>query len=97
MSPPPFATSRPPDSFLRSYVTDGTDGLTGDEAPFLLGNFWLVDALAVQGEVDEQLQRTSAGRGQRADMFAEEFSTESRQLLGSISQAFTHLGSSSPR
>src|SRR5206468_3424378 len=38
------------DGFVYRYVTDGVDGLSGDEATFAICSFWLVECLARGGE-----------------------------------------------
>ena len=38
------------DGFVYRYVTDGVDGLSGDEATFAICSFWLVECLARAGE-----------------------------------------------
>jgi GH15 family glucan-1,4-alpha-glucosidase len=85
----------PPDGFLRRYSTDGTDdGLPGDEGAFLLCSFWLVDALAMQGDVDaaEDLYERLLAVSNDVGLFAEEYDASAGELLGNFPQAFTHLG-----
>ena len=65
------------DGMVRRYDTDdGVDGLPGDEGAFLACSFWLVDALVLDGRVEEGARalrapadpvqrRRSAGRGVR--------------------------------
>ena len=40
------------DGFVYRYVTDGVDGLSGDEATFANCSFWLVEYLARAGEIE---------------------------------------------
>jgi GH15 family glucan-1,4-alpha-glucosidase len=87
----------------RERLTDGhglvyrylaEDGLEGSEGTFLLCTFWLAQALAMAGEVDE-----ARDTFQRAVVFAndvgllaEEVDEESGELLGNFPQAFSHIG-----
>ena len=85
----------PPDGFLRRYSTAGTDdGLAGDEGAFLLCSFWLVDALAMQGDLDaaEGLFERLLAVSNDVGLFAEEYDASAGELLGNFPQAFTHLG-----
>jgi GH15 family glucan-1,4-alpha-glucosidase len=38
------------DGFVYRYVTDGVDGVSGEEATFAICSFWLVECLARAGE-----------------------------------------------
>ena len=72
----------------------GDDGLEGDEGSFLICTFWLAEALAVTGRVDEAeavLER-AAGYANDLGLFAEEVDTATGELLGNFPQAFSHLG-----
>jgi len=70
----------------------GDDGLAGDEGAFLPCSFWLAQALAATGRVDEaadvfeQLLRYAGPLG----LFAEEADPSTGELLGNYPQAFTH-------
>jgi GH15 family glucan-1,4-alpha-glucosidase len=70
----------------------GDDGLSGDEGAFLPCSFWLVQALATTGRVDEacetfeQLLDYSSAVG----LFAEEIDPATGRSLGNYPQAFTH-------
>jgi GH15 family glucan-1,4-alpha-glucosidase len=79
---------------VNRYRTDESeDGLRGDEGAFFLSSFWLVDALAHSGELEEaerrfeRLLHFSSPLG----LFSEEVDVRSGQLLGNFPQAFTHL------
>jgi GH15 family glucan-1,4-alpha-glucosidase len=71
----------------------GQDGLNTDEGGFLMCSFWLVDALAHLGEVEEaqRLFEQILGFASPLLLFAEEADTVSGELLGNYPQAFTHL------
>ena len=70
----------------------GDDGLSGQEGAFLPCSFWLAQALAATGEVDEaigvvdQLVAIAAPLG----LYAEEADPNSGEMLGNYPQAFTH-------
>ncbi|MBF0721745.1 glycoside hydrolase family 15 protein [Sanguibacter inulinus] len=83
------------DGFVRRYETEQTgDGLEGDEAPFLVCSFWLVDALARTGETDEaqQLLDTLVGSANDLGLMAEQYDDERARMAGNFPQAFSHLG-----
>jgi GH15 family glucan-1,4-alpha-glucosidase len=77
----------------RYRMDESEDGLRGDEGAFFLSSFWLVDALAHCGELEEaerrfeRLLHFSSPLG----LFSEEVDVRSGQLLGNFPQAFTHL------
>jgi GH15 family glucan-1,4-alpha-glucosidase len=82
------------DGFVLRYRTDETDdGMSGKEGTFLICSFWLVNALAVVGEVPrardmmDRLLRIASPLG----LYAEEFEVESGRHLGNVPQAFSHL------
>ncbi|MGH7691605.1 MAG: glycoside hydrolase family 15 protein, partial [Candidatus Dormibacteria bacterium] len=69
------------------------DGLGASEGTFLLCSFWLVDNLALQGQVApaRDLFERLASHGNDLGLFSEELDPESGELLGNFPQAFTHL------
>ena len=76
------------------YRYEGDDGLPGGEGTFVLCSFWLVDALALSGRVDEAealfdrvLSHTSP-----LGLLSEEIAADSGTLLGNYPQAFSHIG-----
>jgi GH15 family glucan-1,4-alpha-glucosidase len=73
------------------YLSD--DGLPGGEATFALCTFWMVDALALSGRVDEAEAMFARVTGFANDvgLLSEEIEPVSGQLLGNFPQAFTHL------
>lgn len=75
---------------LYRYLED--DGLPGGEGAFLACSFWLVQALAITGRLDEahevfeQLGALASPLG----LYAEEVDPTTRQHLGNFPQALTH-------
>ncbi|WP_157607263.1 glycoside hydrolase family 15 protein [Sanguibacter suarezii] len=81
--------------FTRRYETEHTaDGLAGDESPFLVCSFWMVDALARSGDVDaasDMLDRLVASANDLG-LMAEQFDAQADRMTGNFPQAFSHLG-----
>lgn len=76
------------------YRYHGGDGVAGGEGTFCLCTFWLVDALALSGRVEEA-QRVFTGLVSRANhvgLFSEEINPSTGEFLGNFPQAFTHIG-----
>ncbi|HEY6539216.1 MAG TPA: glycoside hydrolase family 15 protein [Candidatus Dormibacteraeota bacterium] len=77
--------------FVYRYRRD--DGLGKSEGTFLLCSFWLVDNLALQGQLAparDLFERLTA-HGNDLGLFSEELDPDSGELLGNFPQAFTHL------
>jgi GH15 family glucan-1,4-alpha-glucosidase len=70
------------------------DGLPGDEGAFLLCSFWMVEALALAGQVDEATERFEQllAHGSAHGLFAEEVDPQTGTALGNYPQAFSHVG-----
>jgi GH15 family glucan-1,4-alpha-glucosidase len=70
------------------------DGMGTDEGAFALCSFWLVDALALSGRIDEAEERyeAMAGRANHLGLFAEQIDPVDGSFLGNFPQAFTHVG-----
>jgi GH15 family glucan-1,4-alpha-glucosidase len=49
---PVFGRILSADGFVYRYVTDGVDGLFGEEATFAICSLWLVECLARGGETE---------------------------------------------
>jgi len=80
--------------FIHRYRLDVDDGVGGAEGAFLLCGFWLAEALALQGYLDEAQEVFSAhaNASNHLGLLAEEIEPGSRTLLGNFPQAFSHLG-----
>ncbi len=76
------------------YRYDGHDGLPGGEGTFLLCSFWLVDALALTGRVEEAEARleTLIEYVNPVGLLAEEVDESTGDQLGNFPQAFSHIG-----
>jgi GH15 family glucan-1,4-alpha-glucosidase len=82
------------DGFISRYSTDATDdGLSGSEGQFLACSFWLVDALALNGRVDQARELFERLLALRNDLglYAEEYDVARKRQVGNFPQAFTHL------
>jgi GH15 family glucan-1,4-alpha-glucosidase len=82
------------DGFVYRYVTDGVDGLSGDEATFAICSFWLVECLARAGETERarELYERLLSFCNDVGLLAEEIDPQSGAMLGNFPQAFSHLG-----
>jgi GH15 family glucan-1,4-alpha-glucosidase len=84
------------DGLLLRYRTeeDGSvDGLPPGEGVFIACSFWLVEVLALQGELDDARELFERLLDLRNDvgLLAEEYDPRARRQLGNFPQAFTHL------
>jgi len=85
---------RTADGLILRYRTQGQDGLPGDEHPFLVCCFWLVEQYAASGRRDdaEALMDQLLACGNDLDLFAEEYDGGAGRMAGNFPQAFSHLG-----
>ncbi len=73
---------------------DAPEGVSGSEATFAIASFWLVNALAQAGRLDEavelfeRLLRHLSPLG----LLSEEIDAQSGDLLGNFPQGFSHAG-----
>jgi len=76
------------------YRYKGEDGLPGEEGAFVLCTFWLVDALALSGRVEEagEVFNGIMNHISPLGLFAEEVDPETGEQLGNFPQAFSHIG-----
>jgi GH15 family glucan-1,4-alpha-glucosidase len=70
------------------------DGLAGDEGTFLLCTFWLAQARALAGQVDQAtaLFERAIDYVNDVDLLAEEVDPATGELLGNFPQALSHIG-----
>lgn len=70
------------------------DGLPGEEGPFLLCTFWLAEALALAGDVDQahEVFERAAACANDLGLLAEEADPTGGELLGNFPQALSHIG-----
>jgi GH15 family glucan-1,4-alpha-glucosidase len=82
------------DGFLLRYRTgSGVDGLSGDEHPFLACTFWLVQAYAHAGRLDDAhaLMRRLLKVPNDVGLLSEEYDPVRQRFVGNFPQAFSHL------
>jgi GH15 family glucan-1,4-alpha-glucosidase len=78
--------------FLRRYRTH--DGIEADEGGFVLCGFWLAEALALAGRLDEGLEvfANHLEAANHLGLMAEEVDPTSGSPLGNYPQGFSHIG-----
>jgi len=78
--------------YLRRYRAD--DGIDSQEGAFVLCGFWLAEALALTGRLDEALEvfQDQARTANHVGLLSEEVDPASGCALGNFPQAFSHLG-----
>lgn len=80
------------DELVYRYL--GDDGLPGDEGAFVICSFWLIEALARIGRVDEahELFQRMLNRRNDLGLLSEEIDVKDGNQLGNFPQAFSHIG-----
>ena len=76
------------------YRYEAADGLAGAEGTFLICTFWLAQAQALAGDVDQAtatFERAIAAIND-VGLLAEEVEPGSGELIGNFPQAFSHVG-----
>jgi GH15 family glucan-1,4-alpha-glucosidase len=78
---------------LRYRTRSGVDGLSGEEHPFLACSFWLVEAYALAGRLDDAdaLMRRLLALTNDVGLLSEEYDPVRRRFVGNFPQAFSHL------
>ena len=82
------------DGLVQRYDTARTDdGLPPGEGAFLACSFWLVDAYAMCGRIDEAeaLFERLLGLGNDLGLLAEQYDAEAGRQIGNFPQGFSHL------
>lgn len=79
-------------NMLYRYLTE--DGLEGHEGTFNICTFWLVEALSMQGRVEEseEIFNSMLEHSSNIGLYAEETDAENNVALGNFPQAFSHVG-----
>jgi GH15 family glucan-1,4-alpha-glucosidase len=78
--------------FLRRYV--GSDGIASGEGAFVLCGFWLAEAQALCGRLDDALEtfHHHLSAANHLGLLSEEVDAATGAALGNTPQAFSHLG-----
>ena len=80
------------EGFMRRYKTP--DNLKGIEGAFVICNFWLVECLALSGNLQEaeKILNKSIEAANSLGLFSEEYDPKKKQMLGNFPQAISHIG-----
>jgi GH15 family glucan-1,4-alpha-glucosidase len=83
------------DGFVQRYPTEKTDdGLPPGEGAFLACSFWLCDAYAMIGRIEDARRLFARLLALRNDLglLAEEYDPKAKRFAGNFPQAFSHIG-----
>ena len=82
------------DGLVYRYRNTEHDGVGGPEGTFVICTFWLVDALAMLGRLEEAraLFERLLGYTNDLGLLAEELDPHTGEALGNFPQAFSHVG-----
>ena len=83
------------DGYVLRYSTDEVDdGVGGHEGAFLVCSFWLADAYAMLGRLDDATRLFERILAVRNDLglLAEEYDPVRARLVGNFPQGFSHIG-----
>lgn len=80
--------------YVRRYADVDADGVGGREGAFVLCGFWLAEALALMGRIDEasEIFVAHTRAANHVGLLAEMIDPATHRQLGNFPQSFSHLG-----
>ena len=81
------------DGFIQRYLTDGDDGLKGNEGAFIACSFWFCDCLTLIGRRNDARKFFERLTSIATDLgfLSEEYDIANKRLIGNFPQAFSHI------